>query len=131
MTKPSYRFRSGFEERIYDQGVKHCTELVFEPEKPRITYSIPYRYIPDFYIPRGDIYVEAKGWLRPRDRTKMRKVKEQNPSLDIRFVFQRANSKIGKSKNSETYAEWADRLGFVWAEGYIPEAWFNEKRKKV
>lgn len=81
-------------------------------------------------MPNG-IYIEAKGWLRPRDRTKMRKVKEQNPQLDVRFVFQRANSRIGKSKNSETYAGWADRLGFPWAEGRIPVAWINEKVKPI
>jgi len=123
--KPEYRFRSGFEEKVYTQSLRHCDDMVYEPATPRIMYNIPFRYIPDFVLPNG-IFIEAKGWLRPRDRTKMRKVREQNPDLDIRFVFQRANSRVGKSKNSETYWEWAERLGFQWAETHIPKEWFYE-----
>lgn len=115
-------FRSGFEKTIYANN----PDLEYEPESPRVGYTIPYRYIPDFRLPNG-ILVEAKGYLRPRDRTKMRKVKEQNPDLDIRFLFQRANTKLTKSKNSEMYWQWAERLGFEWHEGTkIPEEWYCE-----
>lgn len=121
-------FRSGFEKKIYDEAVRQRKKMVYEPQEPRIMYNIPFRYIPDFILPNG-IIIEAKGWLRPRDRTKMRKVREQNPDLDIRFVFQRANTKVGKSKNSEQYWQWAERLGFQWAETHIPLAWWKEKKR--
>jgi hypothetical protein len=120
------KFRSGFEKRIWDNARKRRKKIDYEPQNPRIHYTIPYRYIPDFVLPNG-VVVEAKGYLRPRDRTKMRKVREQNPSIDIRLLFQNANCRLTKSKNSETYWQWAERLGFKWAEGdQIPEEWFDE-----
>lgn len=102
--------------------------MEYEPGDPIIRYVVPARYIPDFVLPNG-IFIEAKGWLRPRDRAKMARVKKENPELDIRFVFQRANSKVGKSPNSLMYWQWAERYGFPWAEGSIPEEWFNEYDK--
>jgi hypothetical protein len=119
------KFRSGFEERVYKEAKRKRKKLEYEPNSPRVMYTILFRYIPDFILPNG-IIVEAKGWLRPADRTKMRKVKEDNPNLDIRFVFQNANSKITKAKKSERYWEWAERLGFKWAEGNIPVEWWSE-----
>lgn len=119
------KFRSGFEKSIYESSKKRRKKLEYEPQSPRISYTIPFRYIPDFVLPNG-IIVEAKGYLRPRDRTKMRKIKEQNPNLDIRFVFQRANTRLTKSKNSEMYWQWSERIGFPWAEGDIPLDWWRE-----
>ncbi len=118
------KFRSGFEKKIYEHATEHGRELAYEPADPIIRYVVPARYIPDFVLPNG-VFVEAKGWLRPRDRAKMARVKKDNPSLDIRFVFMRANSRVGKSKNSLTYAQWAERYGFPWAEGVIPEDWYE------
>ena len=34
-------------------------------------------YVPDFYIPETDIYIEAKGRFIPSDRTKMLMVQQQ------------------------------------------------------
>lgn len=120
------KFRSGYEKRIWQNAKKSRKKLEYEPQSPRINYVIPYRYVPDFVLPNG-IFIEAKGWLRPRDRTKMRKVKEHNPDLDIRFLFQNANTRITKSKNSEMYWQWAERHGFKWHEGdKIPLTWWRE-----
>ena len=120
------KFRSKFEESIWKDATKtKKKKLTYEPKDPRISYLIPYWYLPDFVLPNG-IIIEAKGWLRPRDRTKMRKVKEHNPDLDIRFVFQNPNGKITKAKTSMKYWEWAEQLGFKWASTTIPEEWWNE-----
>lgn len=124
VNKKQIKFRSGLEERIYEQAIRRGHELVYEPASPIVRYVVPARYIPDFLLPNG-VFVEAKGWLRPRDRAKMLRVKKENPGIDIRFVFQRANSRIGKSPNSLSYAEWAEKHGFLWAELQIPEEWFN------
>lgn len=123
------KFRSGFEKSIYEEAIANGRKLDYEPASPIIRYVVPARYIPDFQLPNG-IFVEAKGWLRPRDRAKMARVRKENPSLDIRFVFMRANSRIGKSKNSLTYAQWADKNGFQWAEGRIPDSWWEEDEVK-
>lgn len=126
MPKKTPTFRSGFEKRIWENAKKARKPIEYEPQSPRIHYIIPYWYLPDFVLPNG-IIVEAKGYLRPRDRTKMRKVRENNPDLDIRFLFQNANMKLTKSRNSEMYWQWAERLGFQWAEGdHIPLTWWDE-----
>ena len=121
-------FRSGFERTIWEEAKVNDEGIEFEPSDLKINYVIPYRYIAVFRLSNG-IIIEAKGYLRPRDRTKMRKIKEQNPSLDIRFVFQVADKRLSKSKNSETYGEWAERLGYQWAEKTIPLSWILEKPK--
>ena len=51
-------------------------------------------------------------------------VKEQNPELDIRFVFMNARNKIYKGSKT-TYADWANRYNFEWAERTIPEEWLR------
>lgn len=122
------RFRSGFEKRIYEQATGLGYELAFEPEDAIVRYTKPARtarYIPDFRLPNG-ILVESKGRLTQPDRAKMLLVAKDNPELDIRFVFQRANQRITKSRNSLTYWEWAEKHNFRWTEGSIPEEWFNE-----
>jgi hypothetical protein len=43
-------------------------------------------------------------------------VKKLNPQLDIRLVFY--------SMNKE-YVRWAERYGFKWAIGSIPEDWLR------
>jgi hypothetical protein len=54
---------------------------------------------------------------------------EQNPDLDIRFLFMRDN-KI--SKNSKTrYSDWCKKRGIKYAvseHGHIPDEWLAEAR---
>ena len=71
------------------------------------------------------MFIETKGRLLLDDKKKHLYIKEQYPELDTRFVFQNANAKF--SKNSKTtYAMWAEKHGFKWAEKTIPVEWINE-----
>lgn len=118
------KYRSGYERRIAASLRARKLDAAYEE------HSIIYRsyYIPDWVLPNG-IVIEAKGHLKTEDRTKMLKVKRDNPDLDIRFMFQRASNKIYAGSKT-TYADWAERNGFKWAEGIaIPKKWFNEKKK--
>lgn len=126
LKKKTPKFRSGLEKKVWDDACDrgHEDALDYEPDNPVVRYVVPARYIPDLSLGNG-VLVEIKGWLRPRDRAKMARVKKDNPELDIRFVFQRANSRVGKSPNSLTYWQWAEKNNFPWAEGTIPEEWFN------
>lgn len=118
----SSKYRSGFEEKIAisltEQKVKFDYETVtldfIQPEVKRT-------YTPDFILPNG-IIVEAKGKMDLAVRKKMVLVKEQYPDLDIRFVFQRPNNKIRKGSKT-TYADWAEKNGFLWAEKKVPDEW--------
>jgi hypothetical protein len=119
------RFRTNFEKAVYEHAKKHKRNLEYEPTHPAIHYVAPARYIPDFRLPNG-LLIECKGYFGPRDRRKMLQIKRNNPHLDIRFVFQRANNRLTKSPNSMMYWQWAEKHGFPWAEKVIPEEWFDE-----
>lgn len=121
-------FRSGYEERVYNNAISHGRQLDFERSDTILRYTKPARtarYIPDFVLPNG-VLVETKGRLTSEDRTKMLNVKRDNPEADIRFLFQRANRHITKSPNSMTYEQWAEKHNFRWSVGdNIPEEWFE------
>lgn len=73
--------------------------------------------------------MEYKGKLDRDVREKMALAIEQNPELDIRFVFMRDN-KI--AKNSKTrYSDWCRKRGIKYAvseDGHIPQEWLEEAR---
>lgn len=127
MTNPA--FRSRFEERVWlaiPKGLRG--KIVYEPTDHKMSYVLQQTYLPDLLLPNG-IYVEIKGKLDGVTRRKMLAVKKAHPHKDIRFVFMRAYNKIYKGSRT-SYAAWADKNGFPWAEGFIPEEWFSEEKKE-
>jgi hypothetical protein len=123
------KLKSGFEKKV----AKHLEteQIPFEYESIKVPYVVPSKkrtYNPDFELPNG-IIIEAKGKLDRLVREKMALVFEQNPDLDIRFLFMRDN-KI--SKNSKTrYSDWCKKRGIKYAvseQGHIPEEWLVEAR---
>ena len=121
-------FRSGLEDKI----AKQITEagLKVEYETDRVEYVVPERkakYTPDFKLPKqgGFFYVETKGIWDVADRQKHLLIKEQQPDLDIRFVFSNANSKLYKGSKT-TYASYCEKQGFMYAHKTIPEEWLTE-----
>jgi hypothetical protein len=123
-----YGFRSGLEQDVsqwlHDKGIDP------QYEKHIINYVKPetkHKYHPDFCLPNG-IFIETKGRLVLADRSKHLLIKKQHPEVDIRFVFQNAKSKMSKA-SSTTYAQWAEKNGFKWAEKNIPQEWIDEPSK--
>lgn len=117
-------FRSGLEEDL-DQSLKG-RGINGEYEQHKIQYTIPateHTYTPDFRLPNG-IFIETKGRFVLADRKKHILIKQQNPELDIRFVFQNSKNKIRKGSKT-TYADWCTKNGFLFADGTIPEDWFR------
>jgi len=123
MTK--HKFRSGFERKLFEEAIKNRRSLEYEPKDAKLSYTRVQNYQPDYRLPNG-VLVEAKGRFTGSDRTKMLRVRKENPGVDIRLVFQRPNNKLTKAKNSKQYWEWAEQHGFKWAAGSIPEEWFYE-----
>jgi hypothetical protein len=118
-----YGFKSGLEENISIQIESKGLEVKYESEK--VAYTIPasqHTYNPDFKLPNG-IFIETKGRFVAADRKKHLLVKQQNPNLDIRFVFSNSKNKITKNSKT-TYADWCDKNGFKYADKVIPEDWF-------
>ena len=120
-----YGFKSGLEENISQQIEGKGIKVEYETEQ--VSYIIPaseHNYHPDFKLPNG-IRVETKGRFVLADRKKHLLVKEQNPNLDIRFVFSNSKNKINK-KSKTTYGDWCDKHGFKYADKEIPDSWFSE-----
>ena len=113
-------FRSGLEERVADLLVE--LGVSYEYESTKIPYVIQHNYTPDFILPNG-VYLECKGYWEPDDRRKIKNVKEQNPELDLRMVFQAPFNTISK-KSKTTYAKWCERYDIPWTSFHnIPLDW--------
>jgi hypothetical protein len=120
-------FKSGLENTINEQLLELGIDS--EYEQSEIEYTVPatnHKYTPDFKLPNG-IYIESKGRFLLEDRKKHLYIKEQNPELDIRFVFQNPKTKLYKGSKT-TYAQWCDKHGFKWAAKTIPLDWIEEKK---
>jgi predicted nuclease of restriction endonuclease-like RecB superfamily len=114
-------FRSRLEEDIsnlmLELGVDH------DYEATKIPYTIEHVYTPDFFLPNKHIYLEAKGYWRSADRRKIKTIKEQNPDLDLRMVFQNPFNTISK-KSKTTYAQWCERHDIKWSSYHnLPLEW--------
>jgi len=117
-------FRSGLEEKVADQLKKSGVEFGYETTK--IKYVVPesvHTYTPDFTFPNG-LIVETKGRFVAADRKKHLLIQKQCPNLDIRFVFQNSKNKISKGSKT-TYADWATKHGFKYADKEIPDEWLK------
>ena len=117
------KFRSGLEEQIAKNFSKQG--ISYEYESTKVLYQLQCIYTPDFMIPSTGIHLEAKGYFSSKDRRKMLAVKECNPELDIRMVFQRPFNKLYKGSKS-TYAMWCEKHGIPWTSfNNIPKEWIN------
>lgn len=122
-------YASIYEAVIAENLARLKVKVDYEPDK--FTYVKPsttHTYTPDFRIKTKTgkiIYIEAKGYLDEDNRKKMILVKECNPQLDVRFLFQSDNP---TRKGSRTYySDWAKKNGFKYSLGYlIPKEWLDE-----
>lgn len=123
-------FRSGLEVKVAAELKAAGVEADYEAYT--ISYLIPERsakYKPDFILPNG-IIIETKGRFTTEDRKKHRLIHEQQPHLDIRFVFSNPKSLIGK-KSTTSYGLWCERLCILYAARSIPQAWLLEPPSKA
>lgn len=120
--------KSSLERSVYKdlQALKGRSKLKVAYEEDSFPYYLVRKYIPDFSITFKDgrvMYIEAKGWLRSEDRSKMIAVKKANPDLDIRMLFQNDN-KLNKNSKSR-YSDWALKNGFPFAFKHVPQEWLQ------
>ena len=120
-TKAATGYRSGLEVKLAEYLDKNAVEYLYE--KGRVPYHSPAVYITDFILTKQAIVIEAKGAFSSEDRTKMLRVKEQHPDLDIRFLFSNPNTRLSKLSKT-TYAVWCEKRGFPFAKGpAVPPEW--------
>lgn len=124
------RYRSGLEREVARQFELAGRSFEFETDK--IDYLKPAKtskYNPDFKLIKRDgsvMYIESKGLFDTADRAKHLLIRSQHPDIDIRFVFQNANSRISKQSKT-TYAKWCEDKGFKFSDkGRVPREWLDE-----
>lgn len=124
-------YRSGLELDIATYLDSIGCQYEYEPADGKVRYTVPETsklYLPDFVLPNG-IILESKGQFSSKDRSKHLLIKASQPELDIRFVFNNPNTKIGK-KSSTTYGMWCERHGFLYAKYTkaqpVPQEWLDE-----
>ena len=121
MTKKTSKFRSKLEERVAD--LLSSLKIDYDYETTKVSYQIQHIYTPDFLLPYKHLLLECKGYWDAADRRKIKTVKEQNPDLDLRMVFQSPYNKISK-KSKTTYAQWCERHDIPWTSFHdIPLEW--------
>lgn len=119
-------FRSGLETK--NAKLLEQLNVKVEYENYSLQYSKPARqskYTPDFILPNG-IIIETKGRFLTADRQKHLLIKEQKPTLDVRFVFSNPRTRISKA-SATTYAKWCESKGFLYAAETIPLSWITEQ----
>lgn len=119
-------YRSGLE----DTTVLELTarKVPFKYESFKVGYTVPERrakYTPDFLLLDNGIIVETKGLFETADRQKHLLIQKEHPDLDIRFVFSRSKTTIGK-KSKTTYAMWCEKNDFLYADKHVPQSWVDE-----
>ena len=122
----SSTYRSGLQEK----NSKLLESFGINPkyEEFYLTYTIPetkHKYTPDFVLPNG-LIIQTKGVWDSQDRKKHLLIKQQNPELDIRFIFSRSKTPIYKGSKT-TYAAFCQKNGFKYADKVIPAAWLEQK----
>lgn len=114
--------RSGFEKTISKLLKKNKVRFTYETLS--LEYVVARKYKPDFIC--NDIIIEAKGRFTGADRTKLLKIKERYPDLDIRLWFMQDNWMT--KKKLMRYSDWARKHGFPYHVGLkFPKKWFSKK----
>jgi hypothetical protein len=116
-------YRSGLEDVISKDLKDRGVDFGYETVKINWKLVENKTYTHDFILPNG-IIIESKGRFVPEDRKKHLKVREQNPKLDIRFVFSNSRNKIRKGSKT-TYAMWCEKNNFLYADKRIPDEWIK------
>lgn len=110
IAKRNKDFKSNFEAQLAEKLKESSVEFCYEREP--ITYQRECKYTPDFFLNNG-VILEAKGYFSSEDRSKHLLIRKQRPDLDIRFIFQKPNTRLSK-KSKTTYAVWCEKHGFLW-----------------
>lgn len=132
MSKDRYRkaralgYRSGLEVSIANQLKTLDVDWEYEAHKIKFIQPAKNRtYTPDIALHHTDgkiCFIELKGKFTSDDRMKHLMIKESQPELDIRFVFQNSRAKISKGSKT-SYADWCNKNGFLYADKLIPTEW--------
>ena len=126
--------RSPLESKVARQLTEAGIEFGYETRTVKFTVpSFEAKYKPDFNC--GPIIIEAKGRFGhlgsngAEVRQRLILARDQNPDLDIRIVFQKADIPLYKGSKT-TQGKWATDHGFKWSDkGTVPASWIKEMKR--
>lgn len=124
--KRTSKYRSGLEETVINNLKDR--KISFKYEERVVDYFKPstkHKYTPDIELDNG-VLIEIKGFFKREDRKKHLLVKEQQPNLDIRFVFGNSRNRIYKGSKT-SYGDWCVKYGFKYSDKLIPQDWIINK----
>lgn len=81
-------------------------------------------YTPDFWIPKHDLVIEAKGKFTAANRAKMLDVIRDWPDIEFVMWFM-ANNKINKASTTR-YTDWCDSNGIKYHVGKEAPEWLSK-----
>jgi hypothetical protein len=128
-------FKSQFESDFSQQLLLHKRKgllVDWKYEEDKLIYKLEHTYVTDFKLTGkyGRVmYIETKGYFKGKDRTKHRKLKEQHPNADVRFIFMNSRTKLNKNSKT-TYGSWCTKHGFEYADKVLPTEWLYELNKE-
>jgi hypothetical protein len=123
--KRASKFEEQVEKDLISRGINYAYESIkvfFTPPPKKRSKLWDWEITTDT---GKQIIVEGKGWWESKVRLAETEAIKQNPQHDVRYLFQRASTKISK-KSKTSYGDWCDKHGIQWAEGTIPQAWLEE-----
>lgn len=110
LVKRRSRLEQQFERVLQEYDAKYeyeCTKIPYIVPESKHTYTV------DWTLLNG-VLVETKGRLADyAERRKYELLKQQNPDLDLRFVFADPNKLVGGTK-TVTHCAWAEKHNFKW-----------------
>ncbi len=120
------KLKSGFERTVLDVLLVKGIEVDYEVE------AVPFTPAPktktfDFWVTTRTgkrIVIECKGPWLPEVRRDECLAIEQNPQLDVRYVFMRDQPIRRGSKTR--YSDFCHKKGILCAFGGVPDAWLDE-----
>ena len=124
--KQTSKYRSGLEETVINNLKDR--KISFKYEERVVDYFKPstkHKYTPDLELDNG-VLIEIKGFFKREDRKKHLLVKEQQPNLDIRFVFGNSRNRIYKGSKT-SYGDGCVKYGFKYSDKLIPQDWIFNK----
>lgn len=137
----SIKFRSGLEAKVAASLNRNKIRFEYEPHVIKYTKEVlggqcrgcsskdvftSHTYLPDFFLPDYNFYIEVKGKFTPEGRTKILSIINSNPKLDLRMLFQRDN--YLSIKHHGKYSDWCKKNNIVYSvssTGEVPKEWKN------
>lgn len=84
--RDGHTYRSTWEVIVADALFEAGIEYDYEPKRFKF-YKEKESYLPDFYIPEYDIWIEIKGWFDERSKKRMRLFKKYYPEQTMGMIM--------------------------------------------